>query len=68
MRCYLGPTLEVIGALIFFTVVGLDLVALGMHSDNFGSICAPFPGLIFSLYIDIELVQEGLDVYLILDD
>ena len=38
-----------------------------MRFENFGCLRAPVPGLIVSLGIDIELVQEGLDISLILD-
>ena len=48
-------------------VLGVELVALGMHFDNFGSLHAPVPGLIFSLGIDVELGQEGLYITLVLD-
>ena len=54
--------------MLYFSVVGLELIALGVHFDSFGSLCAPVLGLIVSLGIDVELVQEGLDVTLILDD
>ena len=42
-------------------------MALGMHFDSFGSLCAPVPGLLVSLSIDVELVQEGFDITFILD-
>ena len=38
-----------------------------MYVDNCGSICAPVPGLLVSLGIDVELGQEGLDIILVLD-
>ena len=55
------------GEFLCFTVVGVELVALGMHFDNFGSLHAPFPSLMFSLGIDVELGQEVLDITLVLD-
>ena len=42
-------------------------MALGVHSDSFGSLCAPVPGLLVYLGIDVELGQEVLDIALILD-
>ena len=42
-------------------------MALGVQFDSFGSLCAPFPGLIVSWIIDVELGQEDLDIDLILD-
>ena len=48
-------------------MVGVELIALGMHFGSFGSICAPVPDLLVSLGIDVELLQEGLDIALILD-
>ena len=42
-------------------------MSLGMQFGIFGSHCAPFPGLLVSLGIDVELLQEGLDTYLSLD-
>ena len=47
-------------------MVWVDFMVLGMHIDSSGGICAPFVVLIVSLGIDVELVQEGLDVALIL--
>ena len=44
----------------------MKLKALGVHFDRFGSLCAPVPGLLVSLVIDVELVQEGLHVIFIL--
>ena len=38
-----------------------------MHFENFGSLRAPVPGLLFSLGIDFKLVQDGLDITLVLD-
>ena len=38
-----------------------------MKFVNCGSIYAPVPGLLVSLDIDVELVQEGLDITLVLD-
>ena len=37
-----------------------------MYVDNCGSICAPVPGLLVSLGIDVELGQEGLDNNLVI--
>ena len=42
-------------------------MALGMHFDSFGGIFGPVPCLLISLGSDVELGQEGLDIYLILD-
>ena len=42
-------------------------MALGLHFDNFGSLRAPVLGLIVSLVIYVELVQEGLGINLFLD-
>ena len=39
-----------------------------MYFDNCGSLRAPVPGLIFYLGVYVELVQEGLDVTLVLED
>ena len=41
---------------------------MGIHFDNCGSLCALFLGLLVSLVIYVELVQEGLDITLVLDD
>ena len=40
---------------------------MGVHFEIFVSLCAPVPGLLVSLGIDIELGQKGLDIALILD-
>ena len=48
-------------------VVGVELVALGVHFEKCGSLRAPVPGLLFSLGVYVELVQEGLDITLVLD-
>ena len=45
----------------------MKLKASGMHFDRLGNLCFPVLGLIFYLVIDIELLQEGLHVVLILD-
>ena len=50
------------------TVVGVELVALGMNFGNFGSLRAPILGLLVSLGIDVELGQEGLDIAFVLDE
>ena len=42
-------------------------MAVGIHFGIFGSLCVPVPGLLVYLGIDVELVQEGLDISLILD-
>ena len=42
-------------------------MALGVNFDGFGSLCAPVPGLLVYLFIDVELVQEGLEVTSIID-
>ena len=47
------------GAFLFLEVVGAELVALGMQFENCGSLCAPVPGILISLGIDVELKQEG---------
>ena len=56
-----------LGALLCLAVVGVDLMALGVHFEIFGSLRAPVMGLLVSLDIDVELGQEGLDITLILD-
>ena len=56
-----------LGALICCVVVGVELMPLKIHSDSFGNLCAPVPGLLVSLGIYVELGQEGLDIALILD-
>ena len=43
-------------------------MALGIHFDNCGSLCAPVPSLLSLLVIYVELGQEGLGVTLVLDD
>ena len=48
-------------------VVGVELMALVMQFDSFGSLCAPVLRLLFSLGIGVEFGQEGLDISLILD-
>ena len=42
-------------------------MALGIHFDSFGGLCALVPGPIVSLGIDVELGQEGLEIALIFD-
>ena len=49
-------------------VLGVELVALGINFDNCGTLCAPVPVLIVSLGIGVELVQEGVDTTLKLDN
>ena len=44
VRCSWDPPWGIPGALLRLTVVGVELVALGVHFDNCGSICAPVPG------------------------
>ena len=41
-------------------------MSLGMHFENFVSLRYPVPGLLFFLSIDVELVQEGLGVNLVI--
>ena len=48
-------------------VLGVELVDLGIHFENCGSIYEPVLGLILSLDIDGELGQEGLDITLVVD-
>ena len=48
-------------------MVEVELVALGMHFENFGSLRAPVPGLLVSMGIYVELGQEGLGITLVLD-
>ena len=43
-------------------MVWLELVALGINFENFGSLRAPVPVLLFSLGIDVELGQDDLDI------
>ena len=40
----------------------------GMNFDNCGSLSAPVLGLIVSLGINVELLQESLDITLVLDE
>ena len=47
-------------------MIGVELMALGMYLDSFVSLFEPVLGLLVSLSIDVELVQEGLDVSLVL--
>ena len=47
VRCSLVTTLGVPGSLLLLSVVGVDLVALGVQFDNFGSLRAPVPDLVF---------------------
>ena len=49
-------------------MLGVELVALRMHFENWGSICEHFPSILVYLEIDIELGQEGLEINLVLDD
>ena len=46
----------------------MKLKDLGIHFDKFGCLCDPVPGLLVSLGIYVELVQESLYVSLILYD
>ena len=48
-------------------MLGVELIALGVQFDSFVILYAPFPGLLVSLGIDVELLQEGLDVALLLN-
>ena len=48
-------------------MVGVELVTLGMHFDNCGSLCAPVPDIIVSIGIYVEFLQEGLDIMLVVD-
>ena len=43
-------------------------MALGVHFENCGSLCALVLGLLVYLGIDVELVQEGLDLTLALGE
>ena len=45
----------------------VELVALGVHFENFVSLRSPVPGLLVFLVIDVELVQEILDIPFVLD-
>ena len=53
--------------MLCLVVVGIDLVDLGMHFYNCGSLNAPVPFLIISLGIDVEFVWEFLEIHLVLD-
>ena len=55
------------GEFLCLEVVGVDLMALGMHFGSCVSLRAPVPGLIVSLGIYAELGQEGLGITLVLD-
>ena len=48
------------------SVLGVELVSLGMHFDNCGSLRAPVPGLLVSLGIDVEFEKEVLDITLVI--
>ena len=48
--------------LLCLEVVGIQLVALDMQFENCGSLHAPVPGLLFSMIVGVELVQEELDI------
>ena len=67
VRCYLGTIWVIPGALLCLAVVDLNLVELGMIFWNCGIIYAPVTGLLVSLGLCIELVQERLDINLVLD-
>ena len=43
-------------------VVWVELLALGVNFEIFGSICAPVPGLLVAMVIEVELGKEGLDI------
>ena len=43
------------------------MLDLGIQFDKCSSIRSFVPGLLVSLGIDVELVQEGLDIALVLD-
>ena len=62
-----GTTWGVLGSLLWLVVVEVDLMALGMHFDSFGSLYEPVSGLLVFLNFFVELVKEGLDIALILD-
>ena len=48
-------------------VVGVELMALGVQFSSCGILRDPIPGLLFSLGIYAELLQEGLYIMLVLD-
>ena len=48
-------------------MVGVELVALVIHFENWGCLHSPAPVLLISLVIIVELGQEGLDIILVLD-
>ena len=56
-----------LGELLSLEVIRVELMDFGMHFDSFGSLCAPVPGILVSLVVDIELEQEGLYIALLLD-
>ena len=49
-------------------MLGVELVALGINFENFGSIRAPVPGLLNYLGIYFELGQEVLDTTLAINE
>ena len=53
-------------ALLYLEVVGVESIALKINFDIFVSLYSPVPGLLFYLVIDVELMQEGLYISLIL--
>ena len=57
--CSWGTTWGFTGALLCLEVLRVELVALGTHFDNCGSICAPVWGILVSLGIDVELGQKA---------
>ena len=48
-------------------MVGEKLIYLGMKFNSCVSFCDPFPGLLVTQGIYVELGQEGLDITLVLD-
>ena len=54
------------GAFLCLAVVGVELVALWVHFDSCGSLRAPVPVQPVSLVVDVELVQKGLNIALVL--
>ena len=66
-RCSLGSTQGISGAFFYLEVVGVELMALGAHFENWGSLRSPVLCILVSLGIYVELVHEVLDVTLLLD-
>ena len=52
---------------MYLEVVGVELMALGKHYENCGSLCAPVLGVLIYLVIYVQKRKEGLGTTLVLD-